>query len=80
MLYTNNRALFRQYVERAVTIAGGRLEVYAGIASVSSHNRNTPAGLAAEQAIALDAGANGVVVFSGYSLDRASLDALAGGR
>ncbi len=80
MLYTNNHALFRQYVRRAVSIAGGRVQVYAGIASVSSHNKNTPAGLAAEQAIALEERADGVVVFSGYSLDRASLDALAGVR
>ena len=77
MLYTNNHGLFRQYVKRAVSIAGGRVKVYAGIASVSSHNKNTPAGLAAEQAIALEERADGIVVFSGYSLDRASLDALA---
>jgi len=80
MLYTNNHALFRQYVRRAVSIAGGRVKVYAGIASVSSHNKNTPAGLAAEQAIALEEHADGIVVFSGYSLDRPSLDALAGVR
>jgi uncharacterized lipoprotein YddW (UPF0748 family) len=78
MLYTNNQTLFRQYVKRAVSVADGRARVYAGIASVSSHNKNTPAGLAAEQAIALEERAAGVVVFSGYSLDRASLDALAG--
>jgi uncharacterized lipoprotein YddW (UPF0748 family) len=78
MLYTNNQGLFRQYVKRAVSVAGGRVKVYAGIASVSSHNKNTPAGLAAEQAIALEERADGIVVFSGYSLDRASLDALAG--
>ena len=80
MLYTNNHGLFRQYVARAVSIAGGRIKVYAGIASVSSHNKNTPAGLAAEQAIALEERADGIVVFSGYSLDRPSLDALAGAR
>jgi hypothetical protein len=61
-------------------VAGGRVKVYAGIASVSSHNTNTPAGLAAEQVIALEERADGIVVFSGYSLDRASLDALAGVR
>ena len=80
MLYTNNHALFRQYVKRAVSIAGGRVKVYAGIACVSSHNKNTPEGVAAEQAIALEERADGIVVFSGYSLDRASLDALAGVR
>jgi uncharacterized lipoprotein YddW (UPF0748 family) len=80
MLYTNNHALFRQYVKRTVLVAGGRVKVYAGIASVSSHNKNTPAGLAAEQVIALEERADGIVVFSGYSLDRASLDALAGVR
>jgi hypothetical protein len=80
MLYTNNQALFRQYVRRAVAIAGGRVRVYAGIASASSHNKNTPVGLAAEQAIALEERADGIVVFSGYSLDRAFLDALAGVR
>jgi uncharacterized lipoprotein YddW (UPF0748 family) len=80
MLYTNSHALFRQYVKRAVSIGGGRVKVYAGIASASSHNKNTPTGLAAEQAIALEERADGIVVFSGYSLDRPSLDALAGVR
>jgi uncharacterized lipoprotein YddW (UPF0748 family) len=80
MLYTNNHTLFRQYIKRAVEVAAGRVKVYAGIASASSHNKNTPAGLAQQQAIALEEHADGVVVFSGYSLDRAYLDALAGVR
>ena len=51
---------------------------YAGIACVSSHNRNTPEGVAEEEAIAVEEGARGIVLFSGYSLDKAMLDALAG--
>jgi uncharacterized lipoprotein YddW (UPF0748 family) len=78
MLYTNNRALFRQYVKRAVSIASGRCRVYAGIACVSSHNRNTPAGVSEEASIAAEERADGIVLFSGYSLDRSFLGVLAG--
>ncbi|MGE5361766.1 MAG: glycoside hydrolase family 10 protein, partial [Bacteroidales bacterium] len=52
MLYTNNTALFRQYVRRAVAIAAGHCDVYAGIACVSSHNKNTPAGVIEQTTVA----------------------------
>jgi hypothetical protein len=65
-------------VKRAVSIASGRCRVHAGIACVSSHNRNTPAGVSEEASIAAEEGADGIVLFSGYSLDRPFLDALAG--
>lgn len=76
MLYTNNAALFRQYVRQAVAIAGGRCRVLAGIASSSSHNKNTPAGVAEQASIAAQEGAAGFVIFSGYSVDRSVLEAI----
>ena len=77
MLYTSDTRLFRQYVKDAVRMAkGGTARVLAGIACVSSHNRNTPAGVASEVAIAGEEGAAGVAFFSGYSLDKPFLDAI----
>ena len=77
MLYTSDTRLFRQYVKEAVrTAKGSTARVLAGIACVSSHNRNTPAGVASEVAIAEEEGAAGVAFFSGYSLDKPFLDAI----
>ena len=76
MLYTNDTRLFREYVRDAVRIAGGKGTVYAGIACLSSHNKNTPSGLLAEMDIAGAEGAAGVAIFSGYSLEGAFLEAL----
>ncbi len=78
MLYTSDARLFREYVKEAVQAArSGGVRLYAGIACVSSHNRNTPAGVAAEMAIAEEEGADGAVFFSGYTLDKPVLDAIA---
>jgi len=68
MLYTNNLQLFRKYVKEAVAIADGNCLVYPGIAAKSSHNTNTPAGVAEQVKIAREQGADGVTFFSGYSL------------
>ena len=75
MLYTNDVRVFREYVKEAVAIAKGRCLVYAGIACISSHNKNTPGGVVAEMTSAREEHADGVV-FSGYSLDKAFLDAI----
>jgi hypothetical protein len=76
MLYTNDTRLFREYVRDALRIAAGKCVVYAGIACVSSHNKNTPAGLLSEIEIAGTEGAAGVAIFSGYSLEGEFLRAL----
>jgi uncharacterized lipoprotein YddW (UPF0748 family) len=79
MLYTSDTRLFREYVKEAVRVAkAGGCRLYAGIACASSHNKNTPAGVAAAMAIAREEGADGAVFFSGYSLDRSFLDAIKG--
>lgn len=76
MLYTNDMALFREYVREAVRLAKGNSQVYAGIACTSSHNKNTPDGVAQQVAIAREEGAAGVVFFSGSSLTREFMDRL----
>jgi len=68
MLYTNNLDVFRKYTRKAVNVAKGRCLFYAGIACRSSHNINTPEGVAREVEIAREEGADGVVFFSGSSL------------
>ena len=76
MLYTNDLARFREYVREAVRLAKGNCQVYAGIACTSSHNKNTPEGVAQEVSIAREEGADGVVFFSGSSLTREFVDRL----
>jgi uncharacterized lipoprotein YddW (UPF0748 family) len=77
MLYTSDARLFRQYVKDAMQAAkGSGVRVLPGIACLSSHNKNTPAGVASEVAIAEEEGADGAVFFSGYSLDKSFLDAI----
>ena len=68
MLYTSDVRLFRAYVREAVRVGKGHARIYAGIACVSSHNKNTPDGVVQEVAIAREEGADGVAFFSGYSL------------
>jgi uncharacterized lipoprotein YddW (UPF0748 family) len=68
MLYTSDARLFRSYVREAVRVGRGRARIYAGIACVSSHNKNTPDGVVQQVAIAREEGADGVAFFSGYSL------------
>jgi len=81
MLYTSDARLFRQYVKDAMQAAkGSGVRVLPGIACLSSHNKNTPAGVAAEVAIAEEEGTGGEVFFSGYSLDKSFLEAIAAAR
>ena len=77
MLYTNNMEVFRKYTRQAAGIAGGRCLFYAGIACRSSHNINTPEGVVAQVTISREEGADGVVFFSGTSLDDDFVTALA---
>jgi uncharacterized lipoprotein YddW (UPF0748 family) len=68
MIYTNNLDLYRKYVKDAVYIANGKCLVYPTIACISSHNKNTPEGVARSVEISREEGAEGVAFFSGYSL------------
>jgi len=68
--------LFRQYVKDAVKAANGKCLVYPGIACHSSHNKNTPEGVAQEVKISIETGADGVVFFSGSSLTEEFMDKL----
>ncbi|MCK4813371.1 MAG: family 10 glycosylhydrolase [Candidatus Marinimicrobia bacterium] len=76
MLYTNDTDLFRRFVKEAVKAADGKCLVYPGIACRSSHNKNTPEGVAQEVKIAREAGADGVVFFSGFSLNEEFINKL----
>jgi len=51
-----------------VKAANGNCLVFPGIACHSSHNKNTPEGVAQEVKISIETGADGVVFFSGSSL------------
>ncbi len=77
MIYTNDDALFARLTERAVAAGRGHCLVCAGIGLGSSHNRNTPEGMARQMKLARGLGADGVILFSGSSLGPAFLDGLA---
>ncbi|MFZ2340757.1 MAG: family 10 glycosylhydrolase [Bacteroidales bacterium] len=70
MLYTNDTALFREYIGRAVDVAGGRCQVWAGVGLRTSHNIITPDLMISEMEISREVGAQGVAFFSGYSLSK----------
>jgi len=70
MLYTNDTALYRRYLIRALEAAEGRCQVWAGTGLRTSHNVITPEILKAQIAIARQAGAEGIAFFSGYSFTR----------
>ena len=76
MQYTNDFDIFRKSVEEAVKAANGKCLVYPGIACHSSHNKNTPEGVAQEVIIAREEGADGVTFFSGTSLTEEFMDKL----
>ncbi len=80
MLYTNDARLFEKLAREAVAIGGGRVLVCPGIGIGTSHNRNTPDGMAGQMAVSRALGADGVVFFSSGSLDGPFLDKLAAGR
>ncbi|MCD4769252.1 MAG: family 10 glycosylhydrolase [Bacteroidales bacterium] len=68
MIYTNNLEVFREAVKDAVTTANGQCLVYPSIGVKSSHDTNTPEGVAESVKISREEGADGVYFFSGYSL------------
>jgi uncharacterized lipoprotein YddW (UPF0748 family) len=76
MLYTNDLEYFDELVRRAVTAGRNRCLVCPGIGVRTSHNQNTPEGLAAEVESSRRLGADGVVFFSGSSLAPEFLDRL----
>jgi uncharacterized lipoprotein YddW (UPF0748 family) len=76
MLYTNNVDLFRNYLSDAVVKADSKCDVYAGIGVVTSHNKITKELLADEIRIAREAGARGVVFFSGNSFSEEFREAI----
>ncbi len=67
MFYTNNLDLFREYVARAVKIAGNGYDVYPGIGVNTSHNKITKELLVREVEITRQEGTDGVIFFSGNS-------------
>lgn len=77
MLYTNHTAFFTKFVKQAVAVAKGRCLVLPGIGIGTSHNQNTPDGMAEQIRISRELGADGVVFFSGNSLTAPFLDKLA---
>lgn len=77
MLYTNHAAFFTKFVKQAVDVAKGRCLVLPGIGIGSSHNQNTPDGMADQIRISRELGADGVVFFSGSSLTAPFLERLA---
>jgi uncharacterized lipoprotein YddW (UPF0748 family) len=78
MLYTNHTAFFEKAVRRAMEAAKGRSLLCPGIGIGTSHNQNTPEGMAEQMRISRKLGAAGVVFFSGSSLGEPFLERLKG--
>jgi uncharacterized lipoprotein YddW (UPF0748 family) len=73
MIYTNDMALFDKLIKKAISYRdpagpGKNVLVCAGIGIGTSHNQSTPDIMTEEVRLAKEAGANGVIFFSGYSL------------
>lgn len=79
MIYTNDAALFDDYVRRAVAVGKGRTQVCIGIGIGTSHNRNTPEGMLEQMRISRERGADGVIYFSANSLTGPFLERLRAG-
>ncbi len=76
MLYTNHTDFFRRAVGRAIEAAKGSCLLCPGIGIGTSHNQNTPEGMAEQMRISRELGAAGVVFFSGSSLGEPFLERL----
>jgi uncharacterized lipoprotein YddW (UPF0748 family) len=76
MLYSNDARLFEALVHEAVACGKGRAQVAAGIGIGTSHNQNTPEGMAEQIRISRAGGAHGVVFFSSSSLSAPFLERL----
>jgi len=70
MIYTNDIKWFRQRLEGVIKTVGGGCRVYAGIAIVSSHNKNTLKGVSDQIKVANELKSDGITIFSGFSLDQ----------
>jgi len=68
MLYTDSSVLFETYAREALSLRSEHVLVCLGVGIATSHNRSTPEGMAGQIAFARNAGADGVVFFSGDSL------------
>ena len=68
MLYSNDNSWFKDRLKTVMENVAGGCKVVAGIAIVSSTNKNTPEGMVSQIRIAKELGADGVVFFSGGSL------------
>jgi len=76
MLYTNNLDLFKEYVQKAIKIAGNKCNVYPGIGIYTSHNKITKDLIAKEVIISREQGAKGMAFFSGNSFGKEMRDTL----
>ena len=76
MIYTNHLEFFKRAVGRAMEAAKGRCLLCPGIGIGTSHNQNTPEGMAEQMRISRELGAAGVVFFSGSSLGEPFLERL----
>jgi len=76
MLYTNNTRLFQEYVRNALSVAGDKCNVYPGIGVHTSHNNITKDLIVREVNITREEKTNGMVFFSGYSLNKEMRDTL----
>ena len=76
MLYINSAVLFEKYARRAVEIGTGRVQVCPGIGLGSSHNQNTPEGMAGQIETSRRLGGDGFILFSSSSLTEPFLAAL----
>lgn len=80
MLYTNSSALFEAYAREAVALRSDRCRICLGIGIGTSHNQATTDGMAGQIKLSREAGADGVVFFSGSSLGAPFLTRLAADR
>ena len=68
MIYSNDKDWFKERLQEVLLTAKNGCKVYSGIAIESSTNQNTLEGVASQVRIAKKTGADGVVIFSGFSL------------
>jgi len=80
MLYTNSADLFDSYAREAISFGSDKCRVCLGIGIGTSHNQSSPQGMAGQVKFAREAGADGVVFFSGSSLGEPFLKRLASDR
>jgi uncharacterized lipoprotein YddW (UPF0748 family) len=76
MLYTNHAGLFEKHVRQAVACGKGHCLICPGIGIGTSHNQNTPEGMLEQMRISDDLGADGVIYFSGSSLNEPFIEKL----